>query len=189
MDKKFLIFSATICIALFILLIFMVSPIQPEINVKNPAVYPENIVIFSMGKAPLTSENMTMENYDEWFLKLRQVTVDSDKDLDTYYYPNGPVIGHGYDMYGTMVVQINKDMKVDPILIKEIYEVIKKDGERNGIKDIPCKFLSIGLMKVESRFDKIRPVVGGIELSSTNGWGTTDFRGRNSANIFMRREA
>jgi hypothetical protein len=170
---------------LLLALLVAAMAMVPFVSATNgDDVYYKNILISSFGNlSGDMQKNIAVTNSvpDTWIDQLQKVTADADKDLDKYYYPNGPVIGHGYDMYGTMDVQINKDMKVDPTLIKEIYEVIKKDGERNGIKDIPCKFLSIGLMKVESRFDKIRPVVGGIELSSTNGWGTTGFRGRNSA--------
>ncbi len=170
-----------------ILLALLLAPMAmvPMVSATNgDDVYYKNILITSFGNLSSdTQKNIAMTNSfsNSWVAQLKKVTADADKDLDKYYYPNGPVIGHGYDMYGTMDVQIDKDMKVDPSLIKEIYEVIKKNGEKNGIKEIPCKFLSTGLMNVESRFDKIKPVVGGIQITSANGWGTTGFRGRNRA--------
>ncbi len=146
MNKKFLIFGSIACLVLFITVTFLLFQMQLVAYGSNNSGYPENIVIFSIGKAPLTSQNMSMENYDEWFSKLRQVTIDSDKDLDMYYYPNGPVIGHGYDVYGSMDVQINKDWKVNQTEIMEIYQVIAKNGKKNGIQNISCKFLSMGLL-------------------------------------------
>lgn len=149
MNKRYLIFGAIACIALLFFLICFIFHTQPDTKNKNNSVYPGGVVIYSFGEAPLTPQNMTMDNYDDWFSRLRQVTIDSDKDLDNYYYPNGPVIGHGYDLYGTMDIQINKDWKVNQSVITEIYQVIERNGEKNGIKNIPCKFLSMGLLRNE----------------------------------------
>lgn len=135
----------------------------------------------------VTTENTLTKEYtssDETFSLLEKVTEDASSDLDKYYYPNGPVIGHGYDLYGTMYVQLNKEWNVNQSLITEIYQVIKKNGEKNGIKNIPCKFLSMSIPKVEAgRSDKIRPLMGGTKITVTDGtWGTLGFKAKDSNN-------
>jgi hypothetical protein len=113
--------------------------------------FPEQgFVIESFGADSNNLPIKEMNNSTELSPLLQQVIIDSEKDLNTYYYPNGPVLGLGIDIYGTVVVQINKDWNVNQSTIKDIYQIIEKNGEKNGIKNIPCKFLSMGLMKTEA---------------------------------------
>ena len=156
----------------------------PLVSAANKnEVYYKDILITQMGSVTDDiQKTVASKNADTrlWYAKLQKVTDDSIPGLEKYLYPNGPVIGHGYDKYGTMDVQINKDSNVSSVELKEIYEVIRKAGEKNGIKNIPCKFLSLGLMKTESRTDKIRPVYGGLQIGGNGGWGTIGFRARDT---------
>jgi len=116
-------------------------------------VYYKNILITSFGTlSEDMQKNVALKNTESenWRSELQKVNNDSEKDLNKYYYPNGPVLGLGIDIYGTMVVQIYKDWDVNQSTIKDIYQVIEKNGEKHGIKKIPCKFLSMGLMKTEA---------------------------------------
>jgi hypothetical protein len=147
-------------------------------------VYYKNILITSFGTlSEDMQKNVALKNTESenWRSELQKVNNDSEKDLNKYYYPNGPVLGLGIDIYGTLIVQIYKDWDVNQSTIKDIYQVIEKNGEKHGIKNIPCKFLSMGILIIESRSDKIRPVLGGLKLTSTGGWVTTGFRARNNA--------
>jgi putative AlgH/UPF0301 family transcriptional regulator len=90
---------------------------------------------------------LASSNTSPWYSKLQKITDDAIPGLEKYSYPNGPIIGHGHDMYGTMGVQINRECSLSSSEILEIYSVIQKAGEANGIKNISCKFLSMGLIK------------------------------------------
>lgn len=186
-----------------VLLAFLLAVvvIQPIVNAESTAdnsttydVYYKDILITSYGplqwdiqKGNVTTEispNQESSLSNETTTVLKQVTDDATPDLEKYYYPDGPVIGHGYDLYGTMYVQINKDWTVNESLIEEIYQVIKKSGQKNGVEDIPCKFLSMSLPKVTSgRTGMIRPLSGGTTISVAEGsWDTPDFKAKDVNN-------
>jgi len=171
--------------SILLVLLLAAMAMVPMANASNgDDVYYEKILITSFGDvSDEMQQSMALKDVKAkaWISQLSKVTADLDKDLDKYYYPNGPVIGHGYDLYGTMDVQIDENWSVDQATISEIYKVVEKAGEKNGIKNIPCKFLSMGLIKTESRYDQIRPVVGGTQLTSTGGWVTAGFRARDSS--------
>ena len=171
-------------IALLVLLVaaMAIVPCVSAVDIKDP--YYKDILITEMGS--LTDDiqkTVALKNSesDAWYAKLQKVTDESRPGLEKFLYPNGSVIGWGHDRYGTMSVQINKDSKISSSEIQEIYSVIKKTGEANGINNIPCKFISMGLMKTESRTDKIRPLIGGLQIASSGGWGTMGFRARDSS--------
>jgi len=156
-------------------------PMVSAADTKN--VYYKDILITEMGSLTDTiQKTVALKNAesDIWYSKLQKVTDESGTGIKKFLYPNGPVIGYGHDRYGTMIVQINKDSKISSSEIQEIYSVIKKTGEANGIENIPCKFISMGLIKTEARTDKIRPLIGGLQIGANGGWGTTGFRARDS---------
>ena len=149
--------------------------------------YYKDILITQMGKLPDKMQVANTLNKSGMYYSsslLQKVTDDCDSGLEKFLYPNGPVIGYGYDMYGTMDVQIKKGSTVSQSELQNIYSVVEKAGEKNGIQDIPCKFLSLGLLKTEARTDRIRPIIGGIQIASDNGWATSGFRARdNNGNL------
>ena len=107
----------------------------------------ETPVICTFGK-PIDFQETGIHNRSEFYARLQKITDEATNDLDIYYYPNGPVIGHGYDADG-MDVQIKNDMMVNETTIRSIYRVIEVHGENNGIRNISCKFLSLSLIKLE----------------------------------------
>jgi len=171
---------SVVLLALMLAAMAMV-PLVSAADIKDP--YYKDILITEMGS--LTDDiqkTVALKNSesDVWYAKLQKVTDESRSGLEKFLYPNGSVIGWGHDRYGTMSVQINEDRKISSSEIQEIYSVIKKTGEANGIKDIPCKFIQMGIIKTESRTDKIRPLIGGLQIKSSGGWGTLGFRARDS---------
>jgi len=142
-----------ISIVLLALLLAAMAMVPMVSAANGNEVYYKNILITSFGNvSDEMQKNIALKNIDSnvWHSKLQKVTDISDKDLDQYYYPNGPVLGLGSDIYGTVVVQIYKDWKVNSSTIHDIYQIIEKNGEKNGIKNIPCKFISMGLLKTDS---------------------------------------
>jgi hypothetical protein len=61
----------------------------------------------------------------------------------------GPVIGHGYDVFRTITVMIDVNQGINQSAVNDIYRIIERHGEKNGITNIPCKFLSMGLPKLD----------------------------------------
>ncbi|MGB7787207.1 lamin tail domain-containing protein [Methanoregula sp.] len=99
---------------------------------------------------PVNLQEIGINSSSDYYELLQKVTNESDEDLERYYYPAGPVFAVGYDENET-IVEINNDWSVNETTIEEIYRVIERHGEENGIKNIPSKFLSLGLMKMESK--------------------------------------
>jgi hypothetical protein len=99
---------------------------------------------------PVNLQEIGINSSSDFYERLQKVTNESDEDLGKYYYPEGPVLGAGYDENGT-VVMIYKNWSVNETTIGEIYQVIERHGEENGIKKIPSKFFSVDLMKMESK--------------------------------------
>lgn len=142
------------------------------------AAYQKDTVLATFGQVNKENSNfvdLKQINSNPWYSTLRNINAESDKDLENYYYPKGPMIGKGTDMKGSIVVMINKDWVVNQSVMQEIYEKISDRGQKNGVENIPCRFISMGLMKTESRTDKIRPVLGGIKVHSNGDYATLGF--------------
>lgn len=153
------------------------TPDKAEIEALNAA-YQNDTVLATFGTENKEYRGFVDLNEIEtnpWYTILRKVNDESDKDLGDYYYPNGPMIGKGTDMKGSLVVMMNKDWIVDKSVIQEIYKRISKRGQENGVENIPCRFISMGLMITESRTDKIRPVFGGMKVHSNGDYATLGF--------------
>jgi hypothetical protein len=175
---------SVVLLALLLAAMAMV-PMVSAAGASDP--YYKDILIGKMGNfSSDIAKNAALNNAESalWDAKLSKVTDDAEAPLTKYLHPDGPVIGWGYDMYGTMDVQILKDRKVSQSDLEKIYDIIKKAGEKNGIKDIPCKFISMGLMKPDSRSDYIRPAYAGLKISANDGtWGTSGFRATRNGNV------
>jgi len=122
------------------------SPAKPGER-KNK--YPEGLVYYSFGIPTLHPNNVGLNTSEELYSLLQRVTNASDEELTPYYYPQGPVLGTGYDLDGTVAVQINKDWDVNRSQVTDMYTIIEKHGEQNGIKSVPCKFLPMGIMRLD----------------------------------------
>jgi len=105
--------------------------------------------IFRFGADHVVMDNNESPDFQDIISLLKNVTAESDIDLEHYYYPEGPVIGVGYGK-DEVIVQIYKNRDANETLIREIYSVIERHGEQNGIKKIPCRFLSVDMLKLDS---------------------------------------
>ncbi|MDO9325383.1 MAG: hypothetical protein Q7T80_10550, partial [Methanoregula sp.] len=178
-----------ICVILLVLLLAamtMVPMVSAEEKysadsaIKNAeAAYQKENILASFGQ--ISTENNTFVDLKKidsnpWYSALRKVNSQSEMDLKNYYYPNGPIIGQGTDMKGSLIVMINKDWVVDQSVLKDIYSKISVQGQKNGVETIPCRFISMGLMETEAaRTDKIRPVLGGVKVHSMGNYSTLGF--------------
>lgn len=121
--------------------------IEPPAEAERIRGYPHGLVIGSFGVPVLHPDDLGLNSSEELYSHLQKIADESEQELDNFYYPRGPVIGHGYDMYGTIVVQINKEQDINQSSRNEIYRIIERAGEKNGIKNIPCRFLSMGMLE------------------------------------------
>jgi hypothetical protein len=67
---------------------------------------------------------------------------ETDRDIEPYYLPNGPIIGYGYGLEGKVVVMHYYDWHVNRTMIDEIYSRIAAKGKAYGFESIPCIFVS-----------------------------------------------
>lgn len=144
-----------ICVAIFLFSIFsMISNKKNQDDSRNQ----NSSIICSFGDDSLILKDNSTGSTQEIYLRLQNVTDDSEQDLESYYYPDGPVLGHGYDKNG-MVVLIYEDWVVNKTVIQDIYSIIERHGEQNGIKRIFTRFLPIGLMKPDSYQNHLEPIL------------------------------
>ena len=124
---------------------------ENRIHEQRPVINEERKIqtLASFGE-PVNFQEIGINNSIDFFKLLQKVTNESDKDLVKYYYPDGPILGAGYDENGT-VVMIYKNWSVNETTIGEIYQVIEKHGEENGIKKIPSTFFSVDMVKMDSQ--------------------------------------
>jgi len=87
--------------------------------------------------------------YPETTALLRNIADESNADLKKYNFPQGPLLGVGYGS-DEMVVIVHKDWDVNDSVIREMYAVVERHGEQHGIKNISCRFVAMGVMKLES---------------------------------------
>jgi|GEM_PF-3327905 len=144
---------------------------SPAPAAETTFAYPPGMVIYSFGPATLRPQDVGLNTTEELNSRLQKIMDDSDRELDRYYYPNGSVIGFGYDLFGTMDVQIYKEQGINQSTVDEIYRIIERNGEKNGIKNVPCKFLSMGMIHLDTGKNPAKPnVSAGIAALPTAAW-------------------
>ncbi|OPX65175.1 hypothetical protein [Methanoregula sp. PtaB.Bin085] len=165
---------------IFVPIVSASDDLSKESAIKNAeTAYQKEIILAAFGRVPsekLPYTDLRKIDSDPWYSSLRAVNSESDKELQKYYYPNGPMIGKGIDMKGSIVVMINKDWVVNQSVLKEIYEKISEQGRQKGIENIPCRFISMGLMETQAtRTEQIRPVIGGTKVHMAGYYSTLGF--------------
>ena len=117
----------------------------------------KNNMLYYFGDNSTTWVNSSTKYSEETVLIFQNVSSESNRDLVSYDYPNGSFLGVGYSGH-ELVVLMHKDWDVNETLIKEIYSVIERHGEEHGFKNIPCKFLSMGIEETVPPVIRIRSV-------------------------------
>jgi hypothetical protein len=120
------------------------SPARGKISFDERQPVP---VLASFGE-PVDLQVIGINSSHDFYNRLQKVTNESDEDLKEYYFPAGPILGFGYDDNGTVVL-MNKFTVTNETTIKEIYRIIEKHGEENGIKKIPGTFFSVDTVKLD----------------------------------------
>lgn len=124
-----------------------------------------------------------------WYNFLDNLTSDMFDSVKPYLYPDGPIIGFGYDIEGYVgigVVEGYSEDKTD-IAVNEIYTMLSEEAKKSGVGDIPIKVRSVDpdSLVLHSASDRFRPVIGGVQmqavLGSSTGTATIGWAARNAA--------
>lgn len=115
-----------------------------------PLVYPGEFRYYSFGVPTLGPRDAGVNTSEELDALLEKIVNDSEENLTPYLYPEGPVIGYGYDVDRTVTVQIYEEWNVNRSEINDIYSIIERHAQQEGIPSIPAKFLPMGLVHPDS---------------------------------------
>ena len=130
------IFFVVILTVIFLTVIFAVKQNMPPHTVeKKLSSLPEERVIAAFGQDPEITElrNRT--------ISIDELTKKTQKDINPYLYPDGPIIGYGKDMKGSIVVMIYENWTLNQTVINEIHDRIAARGKEYGIDPVPCRFI------------------------------------------------
>ena len=129
----------------------------------------------------------TKEQWRKWSDEDCGVIIEGVGDkIDPYFYPAGPLVSCGTDFDGYIVISISKNSTVEKPLLDEIYGIIDEEAKKNGIYEVPVRFVLGDLYQpdilVEDSEDDVPPsdktssksVPGfgllGVLISFAGGW-------------------
>lgn len=109
----------------------------------------------------------TKEERLNWYEKLDKSKDLVKNDMEPYLYPNGSLIGYGWDINGYFEVTFYKGTKVTDSQINEIYTLIEKGASEASIQEIPVVFKKEDFLKeeVSGYTDRKRPLIGAIQIA------------------------
>jgi ABC-type lipoprotein release transport system permease subunit len=133
--KTGILFVVTLTV-IFLIVIFAVKQnVPPHPIEKRLSSLPEARVIAAFGQDPEITElrNRT--------ISIDELTKKTQQDIHPYLYPDGPIIGYGKDMKGSIVVMIYENWTLNQTVINEIHDRIAARGKEYGIDPVPCRFI------------------------------------------------
>jgi len=84
----------------------------------------------------------TKEQWRKWVNVDHGVIIAGVRDkIDPYFYPAGPLVSCGTDFDGYIVMRISKNMTVEKPLLDEIYGILDEEAKKNGIYEVPVRFV------------------------------------------------
>ena len=93
---------------------------------------PEERIIATFGQDPdITGLRNRTISIDEFSTKPNRI-------LHPYLYPDGPIIGYGKDMKGSIVVMIYENWTLNQTVINEIHDRIAARGKEYGVDPVPA---------------------------------------------------
>ncbi|MEA2033909.1 MAG: hypothetical protein U9N40_00210 [Euryarchaeota archaeon] len=124
-----------------------------------------------------------------WYNALDNLTSGMSDSVKPYLYPDGPIIGFGYDIEGYIGIGVVKGYSQEKasIPVNEIYTMLNERARKLEVEDIPVKVRSVDpdSLILHSASDRFRPVIGGVQmqavLGSSTGAATIGWAARNTA--------
>jgi hypothetical protein len=113
----------------------------------------DNVTLFYFGDYPVIFDNNRTLNFEDTALLLQNVSSDAEKDLEMSRYPNSSFLGFGTGR-DEMLVVIHRNQEVNTTFTREIYSVVEHHGRHYGIRNIPCRFIFLGLVKPDSSLNR-----------------------------------
>ena len=112
-----------------------------------------------------------------WEDSLNNFVTDARCDIESLFYPEGPIHGFGYDIEGYVFVSIVENWTMNSEVMDTLYRTLESRGRTMGISNIPVKFISSPLVELdnyppESRSSYCRPIIGGLMLQTSLSGGT-----------------
>lgn len=102
-------------------------------------VYDQNGVVIDTGMIKDIPDEKAMS---DWYGAIDLIVEGTRQEMESYYYPKGPVISYGYDLLGTVCVGIDEKRDVDRKTLDDIYLLISSRASESGIDDLPVIFVS-----------------------------------------------
>jgi streptogrisin B len=95
--------------------------------------------IATYGKLP---EFENEEQKRNWYAILDEIgkSVRTRGEMRPYFYPEGPVIGYGYNLEGYTEVTFLEGAVIEKPLMDEIYEIFDRRAREIGIQEVPLVF-------------------------------------------------
>lgn len=106
------------------------------------------------------------EQKQECYSNLDAIHKATREDIKTYRYPNGPVIGNGWNVEGCYSVMLHQDVEITNSQIDEIYELINKNSMKISGKEATVAFLKGDFMveDTESQSSNTTPGFSALTL-------------------------
>ena len=131
---------------LTIILIMSDQNSSPEIFEPKTHHVQEERVIASFGQDQIKPGQSVVADNLENIDTLIKVT---EEDIDIFFYPNGPVLGYGRDIHGSIIIWMDEDQTVNQTVINEIYQRVSAKGKIYNITPVPCRFISSGKLTLD----------------------------------------
>lgn len=125
-----------------------------------------------------------------WYNFLDNLTSEVFDSVKPYLYPDGPIIGFGYDIEGYVGIGIAEEYSQDDVntTVNKIHTTLNEEAKKMGVKEIPVKVRSVNpdSLVLHSASDRFRPVIGGVQMqailgsstgTATIGWAAQDAAG------------
>ncbi len=96
-------------------------------------------VIATYGKLPKFENEEQKRN---WYANLKEIgrSIRMRGEMDSYFHPEGSVIGYGYNREGYRTVTFLEGTVIEQPLMDEIYEIFDKQAREIGIQEVPLVF-------------------------------------------------
>jgi len=121
---------------------------EPDVHNLTQGDILNDSTIYRFGADHVIMKSGESPDFQERIALLENVTDESDRDIESWYYPHGPILCFGYGADEVDVGFYNQ-WDVNETTARDIYAIIERHGEQHGIDKIPCRFWSGGMVELD----------------------------------------